>query len=111
MDGLARCGAGTAPSESDFHALKNITKQTAPMTNVTTLKTSFMGDTDQFLLRGTSMDSTVQPLGFARAARHKHRPEGAGGLRKDTLVGHALIGAQWRLRRKQIWRDISVLVG
>jgi hypothetical protein len=82
------------------------------MTNLTTLKTSFMGDVYAVPASwDTAMVSTLQPFGFARAARHKHRPEGARSPRQDSLVGHALIRAQRRFRREQIRCDIRVFVG
>src|SRR5207248_2611986 len=55
--------------------------------------------------------STHQPFGFARASRHKHGSERAGGPRQDHLVRHSLIGSKRRFRRKQIWCDVCVLVG
>ena len=102
-------GGGTALSASGLTVTKSIAKHIAAMTNVSTLKTCLMGDTDAF--PATVMVSALQPFGLARAARHKHRPEGAGSPRQDSLVGHPLICSQRRLRREQIRRDISVLVG
>src|SRR6516165_2034018 len=55
--------------------------------------------------------STGQPLGLARASRHKNRLEGAGSPRHGHLVGHPLIGAHRRLRREQIRSNVYVLVG
>src|SRR5215831_13326587 len=104
-------GGGAALSASGFTKIRNSTKQRAPMMNVTTLNTSFMGGSDAVPLRGTAMDSTLQPFGFARAARHKHRPEGVGSPRQDSLVSHPLISSQRRLRGEQIRSNVRVLVG
>src|SRR6516225_1934668 len=101
-------GEGTALSGSGFTVIMNIAKHRAPTTNVTTVNVCFT------ILRISCFAgpiSALQPLGFARAARHKHRPEEVGSPRQNSLVGHPLIRSQRRLRGEQIRSNVRVLVG